>query len=318
MNCKPARFEELRGRMFRLYREGRYKEALEVVEEVARVAPEREGLTAFWTACLLCRLGDLERALHTLEEAHAHGRWWGKEILMGDPDLEPLRDLPAFQNLVAQCERQKRMVREQAKPELLSFVPPGFQPGEPHPLSLAFHGRFGSAEKCLESLSSVVDAGFVLCALQGTQAVGENMYVWDDIELAKREARWAYDRMEQDFELDRKRLFLGGFSQGASLAMELAVTGVLPVGGFAAVFPATWRTETWASQIVQAAQRGLRGWILIGQEDPRFGAIQGLHQGLRKAGLNCLFEAVPQLGHELPPDFPERLRRALAFLAGDV
>ncbi len=174
----------------------------------------------------------------------------------------------------------------------------------------------GTASECLELLSPALDMGFLLCTLQGTQIVAEDMYVWDDHELSNREARWGYAQISKDFAVEREQVFLAGVSQGAGLAMELAVSGAIPSAGFAAVIPAISRFESWIPQAAEAARRGLRGWIFVGQQDPRFPAVKDLHQQLGKAELKCLFESMPGVGHDIPPDFPEHLRKGLAFLCG--
>jgi tetratricopeptide (TPR) repeat protein len=93
------KFHRVRGQVFLSYRRGHYREALEAALAAKERFPEKEGETSYWLACLLCRLGDLEGGLKTLQEALERGHWWGERSLLNDPDLEPIRDRPEFKRL---------------------------------------------------------------------------------------------------------------------------------------------------------------------------------------------------------------------------
>lgn len=315
-----AGFRDLRRAMwamFRFYEEGRYREALEAARQAAAAAPDEEARTAFWIACLLSRLGELDEAMRTLGEARAHGRWWGKEILLGDPDLAPLHGRTDFQALVAECAEAQRTAQAQAKPESLVLTPPGFSPNSTYPLLIALHGRMGTADELVPHFRSALAHGMILAVPQGTQLAAEGFYTWDDPERAERDVGWAYEGLRQRYPIDPQRVVLAGGSQGAALAMSLAVKGdPIPAQGFIAVIPSTRGSEAWLPHLPRAVQRGVRGWILTGGKDPRSAQVQALHQKMSQVGLPCQLVVVPNLGHEFPDDFPARLSTALAFVLG--
>ncbi len=189
--------------MFRAYGEGRYGEALEVAREAWGHFPEKETRTAYWVACLLCRVGNPDQALRVLQGARGH--WWGEALLRGDPDLEPLGGRPGFTALVEGCREAERRAKASARPAVLVLRPKG---AGPHPLLLAFHARGGSAEECTPYFQPAQALGWAVALPQGTQLHGEGMYTWDDPDQAERGAAWAYNHV----------LRTGGGGKGASRA----------------------------------------------------------------------------------------------------
>lgn len=141
------------------------------------------------------------------------------------------------------------------------------------------------------------------------------MYTWDEPAQAERDVAWAYGDVVQSQPVDRGRTVLAGVSQGGALAIDLALKGApIPACGFIAVVPSPRGTEAALAHAPHAARRGVRGWILTGDKDPRVGKVHSLHELLVQAGLTCQLEVVPGLGHEIPEGFPARLARALEFV----
>jgi predicted esterase len=314
-------FDDLRRAMFRHYGAGRYPEALDAAREAWERFPEHEARTAYWVACLLCRVGNPDEALRVLAAARGRGRWWGERLLTADPDLEPLRGRPGFLRLIADCAQAHRAAQAAARPEVLIF-PPEISPSRRHPLVLALQGRGGSAAEYAPHFRSATDQGWIVALPQGTQLEGEGMYTWDDPEQAERDIAWAYGEVAKTHRIAEDRMLLAGVSQGGGLAIALALRGrPIPCRGFAAVVPTATIGSPGAGTPLHmcvtpdAAQRGVRGWILTGDRDPRCPQVCDLHEKLVQIGIVCQLDVLP-VGHEVPADFGTRLTKALTFLAG--
>ncbi len=298
--------------MFRAYGEGRYGEALEVAREAWGHFPEKETRTAYWVACLLCRVGNPDQALRVLQGARGH--WWGEALLRGDPDLEPLGGRPGFTALVEGCREAERRAKASARPAVLVLRPKG---AGPHPLLLAFHARGGSAEECTPYFQPAQALGWAVALPQGTQLHGEGMYTWDDPDQAERGAAWAYNHV----------LRTGGGGKGASRACRgLPGRGARDPAGSrrdADPLPRLPRHRPgrrWLEEALGAApgaaRRGARGWILTGEKDFRMERVRDFRNQLVRSGVSCELEVVPGLGHEVPEGFQGRLAPALEFGAG--
>jgi phospholipase/carboxylesterase len=95
-------------------------------------------------------------------------------------------------------------------------------------------------------------------------------------------------------------LVLGGFSQGAMLACDVALRTDIPLAGLALLSGTLVAQAEWAASA--AKRRGLRAVVSHGQNDPilPFAAAERLRDFLTKAGLEVTW--VPfRGGHEIPP-----------------
>ncbi len=81
-------------------RTGDHGEALRIREELERLdRPYMFGENFYWGACIAALVGEREQAVELLRKAFARGYQYGPN-LHSDPNLEPLRDHPPFQELI--------------------------------------------------------------------------------------------------------------------------------------------------------------------------------------------------------------------------
>ena len=296
------------------YRAGQDHEALAAAENAARLFPDKGARTAFWIACLNCRIGNPDEALRVLQAARQEGHWWG-EATFRDSDLDPLRGRPQFQALIEECRQVQQAAQARAKPTVLTFLPQGFPP--PYPLLLAFHAHLSKAEECAGHFQAVLELGWAVAALQGTQLEGEEAYVWLDCARAEREIAGLFEGICREHPVDAGQVVLAGISAGGGQAIRLALQGgPVPSRGFLALIPGMVDHASWVPLVAQAARRGLRGSMLTGEEDHHRPTVLELQKRLVQEGIPCELEIVPGLGHEVPQDLRERLRRGLNFVLG--
>lgn len=299
--------------MFAAYAEGRYREAMELALAVRRRHPSRAARADYWVACLQCRLGDPDEALATLEAGLAAGRWPNPDRLRRDPDLEPIRDLPEMVRILEVSERRRQQQQAGARPELRVLAPPTRSLAARPPLLMALHTRGGDADESLHHWRAAVDAGALLAAPQATRVEGPHEFAWG--ESSEDEIRAHLTALERDRAFDRARLVLAGASQGARLAVSLALRGA-PVEsrGFIALVGAPEIDGPLRAAASDAAKRGLRGIFVTGDADVARPGVERAHAALVAAGMAVRLEVVPGLGHAFPADFDARLRAALAFV----
>ena len=113
--------------------------------------------------------------------------------------------------------------------------------------------------------------------------------------------------LERDHGVRRSRLILGGFSQGAMLATEVALASEQPFAGLAILSGTLLCADRWAAA---AAARGasIHALVCHGRRDPllRFADAELLRGLLEQAGAEV--EWVPHGGqHEIPAVVLERL-----------
>ena len=111
---------------------------------------------------------------------------------------------------------------------------------------------------------------------------------------------------------------IGGASQGGGRAAAIALTGdPFSCRGLVAVVSAYPDLPDVGGAARDAGARGLRAYLLTGDRDTTRDQVEHLYADLLAGGVEAKQEVVPDIGHEFPNDFPERLRRAFVFILDD-
>jgi hypothetical protein len=131
-------FQDLIDELFRLYPQGSYAEALEVIEQHANRFPEQLARTTFWRMCLLSLCGRADDTISVFRQGLDAGLWWRNDVF-NDSDLNAVRDLPAFQRLMAESQEKYEANRTQVEQDQAVLVPEEPAAGA-YPLLIALHG----------------------------------------------------------------------------------------------------------------------------------------------------------------------------------
>ena len=320
-------FPYYRDQIFELYNDRKYREALAVAFQAKEKFPERHAKTSYWIGCLQSRLGESEEALQMLEKASKDGIWWPDQALLMEPDLESLQNRPEFKAIIAESQRLKQRALLKAKPGVMVLTPRNFSPEERHPLIIALTPRVGHPGEFAENWNGARNQGFLLAVPHSSQPISSEEYCWDNPERSEHEVAWAYKQVRDKYNVDPAKVIVAGFSQGAALAMYLTLNRTFPCRGFITVAASDWvapedkpasqrdhPSEAFASFIRAKDVRGLKGVIIMGNEDAFLPKIKTLLEGMVERGFNCKIDVVQSLGHEFPVDFERRLESATNFL----
>jgi predicted esterase len=248
---------------------------------------------AWREAAALLAGGDAAAAAARLRRGLEEGDLWRVSLLQ-DPDLAPLLDDPGCREAIEEARRRAAALG--ARPQVL--VEPAAGAGL-HPILLVLHGARSTAAATLPLWLPARDLGYTVAAGQASQPASADGFCWDP----PRERVWEDLRAIVAGLPPHARVVLGGFSQGAWVALNAALrgdlvtpAGVIMVGAFA---PEPLRLEPTA--------RRLRVAILSGSEDPYATRIEALRAALIERGHHVTVQLVPGLGHAHPDDFAARL-----------
>ena len=320
-------FPEYRNGVFRHYNESRYSEALSLARKAAAKFPDYDAKTSFWIACLQSRLGNHSEALRTLHDAVKRNVWWPAEVL-GDVDLDPIRDKPEFKTVEIDCARLRREhVNKTASPDLMVRLPPGYGDRKDWPALMVFHQRYGERPE----LSSapwlpVLSIGMILAVPWSSQVYAHDGRSWDSLEASEKDVKWAFSKLKE-YRLDPGRMVVGGFSQGGALSIYSVFKRIIPCRGFVAVAPSDWiipeiksaaerdrPSEAFLSLVETSDFRGLKGVVMIGHKDLFAPKIRQLYNLMVQRGLDGRLQIETGLGHEYPENFGDKLSTALDFV----
>jgi predicted esterase len=299
-----------------LYQAGEYKEVIDFLEDKHKNFPFGKASLFYSRICAAAKLGQYDLSIELLQDILDEGGWYSEIVLRQSPSLQPLQDMPEFQELLnISVERSKQALKNEHN---ITVIPDNTSP--PYPLMLALHAGSGFVEEEFESWKTIVDQGYVLGMPRSTNVFwsGKDSAYWPDHESAANQIKAYVNKLNINNSLDLERTILGGLSSGGELAIWLALTGTIPVCGFIVVAPGgQWMNEPdkWQPLIENAKNRDLSGMIILGEEDMAVPheSIQKLVKMLNDGGIPCQFIEYPSLGHWYPPDFVDIL---ISFIKG--
>lgn len=295
--------------MMAFYAEGKYLDALNVTEQLAVEFPNEAATTSFWRVCLLSRVGKTDEALKAMSRAMDQMMWWSEAQLRADEDLAPLQGLPAFESMVTECQTRQAVAQKNSKPDELIRVP---AKDSPYPLLIALHGRTSSPDRDFRYWETLTQMGWMLSMPQSSQLGSPNSFVWDDADRAREEIAAQYKQLLEKYSIDHERVVLAGFSQGAGVAIQVCLSGLIPARGFLAVVPG--RNAIAGFHELLALKHDLHGYLIAGGRDPRYEMFTQIHALLNQNGIPCELEDHPEMGHAFPQNFERSIAKAIDFI----
>lgn len=303
-------FNRLRERLMNLYTAGEYAAALELVEKNEPNFPEMSARTTFWKMCLLSLEGRREEALSTFRDGLDEGLWW-HESQFTDTDLDPLRDLPEFKELVAKSMQAWEQGSIHTAREHILLLPDTPFSG-PHPLMIVLHGRQGDKETNLEQWQVAIRHGWAILSVQSTQPLYIGAYCWDDPVRGLQDILFHLERTLETNPIDRERIMLAGFSQGSGMAIYAALSGSMPARGFIACATAWAEVESLAG--LASGAKKVRGYFVTGERDYTLDKAREIQTILKQHRIPVTEEFHPGLGHEFPAKFEKSFILASEFI----
>lgn len=308
-----AKYETLEADVGRWLAEGRTVEAIETIErELDRFPQHRyDMLMALWY--LRFSIQDHSGGMDVLERALEDGIWYGI-----DPSLPMYASLDAdarFAKIVARSNELRRQASVGLEPVCEVVEPVLFDKTKAYPLLLVLHGWGGDIDEMRPHWSSsLLVKDFIVAFAQSAQLVKMNGgYGWSDLDRSRVEINTCLEQTLGRYDIDRERVIIAGFSQGAATAIWAAVRGVAPAAGFLAACPGWGATPGDTRSVLEdlAPPPGLRGAIITGAQDPDIDDQRKVAAALEKAGVPCSLAVNEGLGHWYPQDFGAQVNRGI-------
>ncbi len=325
-SMSPARARQFWADTFRLLELSaatRDEDALALAVGIAERFPDQAAESSYLLACAYNRAGHDRQALRTLEAALDRGSCWHDSLLLWSPSLKSLRNRPQFRRILTRSKAMMDALEAGTRVRVAVFPPQAVETAGTPPLFLPLHGGADIPGEHDAYWAAAVGLGVLVAVPRSSQRRSSDTFWWGgpdepfDRERSERDVQVAYDEVRATYAFDVARVLLGGFSQGAGVAVTLALQNQpFPVHGFACVGPGIEDLEPLLPLMEPAAARGLRGWILAGERERGLDLITRVGHELTSHGVSCQLDVVPGLGHEFPDDFGCRLQSGLRFVLG--
>lgn len=216
-DASAANYEEL---ATGLRQRGRYDEAAIYYLVSLKMRP-KHAQTSYRLAMTFAVWGQSKLALRYLKEAEEQG-FWGYKLLEDDSDFEALRKEAEYAPLAAKIkERYEKEASKHAGGRTLK-LPEGVAPEGGWPVLVLLHG-WGSKRDDFDDIAALgAKKKFAILAIDGQVVLDEGAYCWAGTDVEETHA-YVQKNLDacKDKPLDLKRVYLGGFSQGAKHAAAM-------------------------------------------------------------------------------------------------
>ena len=310
---KQLSFDELTDQMMNLYRESKYAEALQIVEQNADHFPEHLARTTFWKMCLLSLCSRSNDILSVFQKGLDAGLWWA-ESQFRDTDLDAVRDLPGFKLLATISEEKYQQARTHIERDQTVLLPDK-SVSDLYPLLIALHGGAGNKDSNLEYWKIARQKGWLVLSPQSTQPLYSGSYSWIEPEQALADLNFYVEQILKDYPIDQQRVVIAGFSQGSGMAIYAALSGKLKVRGFIGI-GTYWADPESLRLLAQPARqtKPIRGYFIVGEKDQTLNKTREIQKVLNENNIQFDEEVHPDLAHEFPADFESSFDKAIDFI----
>jgi predicted esterase len=294
-----------------------YRQAVMYYGKVSEIVPF-EPTTRYQLACCHARLGDRDRALAALEAAIQFG-WDDPRRIEQADELKGLRGDPRFARLV-------KAATACAEETVILYAGKAVDPAKPTPLVVVLQG-LGSPRCDVPCWKPAADQrGLILVFPRAPTRARSILYGWHrtgardsraqdyfDMPAAEKRIKEAIAAAERRFTIDRKQVLLAGFSQGGGVALRM-------LGGHpgdyrgAVVLCSLYQPPGVAYWQAVAKKHSVRVFAVAGKFDRLLPRTQQAVKQLRAAKVTVRYEEMEREGHEYPPDYAQRLSRAIEFV----
>lgn len=289
-------------------------QAIAVYLAASREDP-KQLLAPYQVAALFARRGDDRLALRYLQEADDRGLWFGP-LLAGDEDFSELRDTATYKSVLASAQQRYKKIAE-GKVGAISVLNPSAKIPAPktcRPVVVWLHG-YGVNGELDADYQPLADTGAIILGINGTQminAVDSFRWIGPGFEGTHQTVQKGLKALEAQQCIDRKRVFLMGFSQGSQHAGALLAQHPDDYAGALLLSPGGNQPTPTESKA-----RGKRVFVINGKkEGPGNLQMSADFRQLFSDG-NEVKSRTHEAGHTFPDDWNTSLPQALRWLMGE-
>lgn len=250
---------------------------------------------------------NIDKCKAMFKKGFSKGFWYPEAYLKKLFEQEIYKDMKQ-----AWCKlRDDAMLK--AKSVYKTYLPNNYNSETEYPLFISLHGWGEDLNMFIEFWQSKqLSSDFIHVSIQSSQIFGSQRYQWDDTEKSRNEIYTVLEEIKAKHNTNTCAL-IGGFSQGGSLAMLLALEDPKVFKGFISLNPGKHKLIT-DEMITSAAGFDLKGSIITGDQDFEYKNQLELIETFKKYKLKCDLNVNKDFGHWFPENLSDKINESIDFI----
>ncbi|HVA50247.1 MAG TPA: alpha/beta fold hydrolase [Pirellulales bacterium] len=270
-------------------------------------------------ACYYSRIGDVDSAIYWLQDASlsdgVDAEWAGR-----DYDLDAVRSDRRWAQLAPFLAATNQYWASKGQPATSFVMPQELAPGTRVGVVLGLPGLGDNPHSFFpigyQPFADQLAMAFV--AVSGTVPRGRTSFVWaEDVVRDSERVRQALREVAQQEQVDNRRVILLGFSQGAQMAFEIAMTYPEEFAGAIVLSPGSQKPRD-LRQIRSSSMHRRQAYVLCCGEREHPMTVHSTRSDAslaEKMGANVRLLITPGASaHTFPPNFRQQLPEWVHFI----
>ncbi len=290
-----------------------YREAVDILNKLLEKYPAEDYDIGRELAILYGKTEEFDKGLEIWENGHKKGYYYF--IIPNSDDYSSYVKQKKFKEIFKRDHIIRKEVNDKTPVSYETVLPKTYSKSRTYPVFLILHGGGSTIARAKANWKShILDDEYIQVFLQSYIHYDMHTYGWKSSDPRTREEiKRCYAEIVENYSVDQSRVVIGGISAGATMAIDIAFTGIIPITGFIAVCPGK-PTEFKTEGIEAAVKAGKKGILIAGETDFYRPRQEEMINAFNKLGFKYLYTVIPGLGHDYPADFPAKIDIALRRL----
>jgi predicted esterase len=197
-------------------------------------------------------------------------------------------------------------------------LPEEYNKTQTYPLFIVFHGGNGNMKSMMKWWKSErLSEEFIVAYMEASTLDNPpNRWGWRNLTHERQNIKSYYDIIKKDYCIKENQVYVGGFSLGGKVSIDLALNQIIPVKGFISLNHGGGTTRFFTDENVKKiAKKNIKGVLVSGEKDYRYKKETAKIKAMFNShGLQYLFIENEGIGHYAPDNFRKVLNTYLDFI----
>ncbi|MCK5223056.1 MAG: hypothetical protein KAR14_15825 [Candidatus Aminicenantes bacterium] len=293
-------------------------EAIKLLKESIKIYPKKEFEIYQSIIILYKRVGEIKISIDMMTIANNKGYYFW--LMPRERAYNDFRREEWFKKALSVNNALRDKVQKLTKPVYKIVLPKEYNAKKKYPLIFIIHGGNQSIEAAQGRWKSdKLYENNIVAFVQSGWTVATNSFRWNlsgfdyfHEGTAIDEVKALYKEILAKYPVNIEKIVLVGFSQGASLAMNMTIYNDIKCLGVLAGCP--FNDDIDEKHSLNLKKRNIRFFVFTGDKDRRFEKTVKNMDILKKSGVKVIFKINKDMGHQFSPDIESDIKKALKLI----